>query len=625
MAYPTLRLASFLILGQAALSFGEPAHAAACGEQIGPGGKVVLESDVGPCTSATSPALRVVGPVTLDMAGFRVLCDLGDRPNGVLVEGKKAKVRNGSADGCITGLDLTGGDGGHTIENFAVTRSDTDGVAINSDKSRLKRVTSTTSNDDGFDVDGDGNRIEDAEAVTNGGEGFEIGGDGNRLSRILGAANDEDGIAILGDGNQLKDGRFVLNGDDGVDVDGDENKIDKVLSSGNGNGGSGDTGIEVDGDDNRLSKLTVLDNDPGGILLTSDADGNTVKQSRSFGHGSGDATDDNAACGTNRWQKNRFGSTDADGQDDPECIPTKRGNDTFACGEIIGPKAKVTLGDDIELCDSSTNPALTIVGPATVDMAGFRVRCDPSDRPDGIVLEGKGVKLLNGGVTDCNDGLEIRGDGKHRVDGFASEGNDNDGTRVFSDKNRIVRFSGNQNGGDGVELDGSGNKVEESVGLENEGQGFEIDTSKNQLKRITGGGNTQEGLLVSDEDATSNRISFGAFVWNEDDGVELLTGGNKVEKSVAVRNGTDDQDSGFDSRADNAPDTPNQLKSNRASAHPYAGMRTNRDNDGIQKNVLLGNGTDALDENADCSGNKWKKNVFGTSRAGVEDDPECID
>jgi hypothetical protein len=318
------RLAGAALLGAA---LGPPAPAAAqvaCGDTIGPKETVVLTADLAGCTSATDPALRVVGPATLDMNGFRVLCDQGDPPTGVRVEGTKAKVLRGGADGCVSGLDLTGGGGRHQVEDFVATRSSADGVAINSGGNKLRRVASTGSGDDGFDVDGDGNKIDDAEAVGSGGEGFEIGGDGNKLKRILATGSTQDGIAFLGDGNSVKDGRFAANLEDGIDIDGDGNKVDRSVASANGDGDDVDpfpvdAGVEVDGDDNQLTKLLVLDNDSSGIWVTTGADRNLLKQNTSLGHDL-DARQEGADCGTNRWQKNEFGSSDAGGASDPPCI-----------------------------------------------------------------------------------------------------------------------------------------------------------------------------------------------------------------------------------------------------------------------------------------------------------------
>lgn len=288
----------------------------ACGATIAAGEKVILTADIGPCSSGTDPAIRVIGPATVDMAGHRVLCNMSDRPTGVLVEGKGAKILRGGADGCVSGLDLTGGDGKHKIEDFLATRNAAEGVAINSDKNSLKRVAAVENGDDGFDVDGIGNKIEDAEAVGNGGAGFEVDGEGNKFKRIVAASNAGDGMDIDGNGNQVTDCRLAANDQDGAEINGDGNKMQKCLSTGTA-AGSANFAFDVDGANNQLKKNLALANDRGFGL---GGQPNVLTQNVALGNTTVDLQDDNAGCGTNTWQKNKFGTSQAAGAPNPGCI-----------------------------------------------------------------------------------------------------------------------------------------------------------------------------------------------------------------------------------------------------------------------------------------------------------------
>ncbi len=59
-----------------------------CGNTLGPGGSAALDSNVGPCGGAF--ALKVIGPFTLDLKDFMVICD--GATDGVVVEGSGATV-----------------------------------------------------------------------------------------------------------------------------------------------------------------------------------------------------------------------------------------------------------------------------------------------------------------------------------------------------------------------------------------------------------------------------------------------------------------------------------------------------------------------------------------------------
>src|SRR5262245_54399775 len=75
------------------------AEAVNCGDKLGPGGSFTLTADLGPC--ATSVALTVQGPVTVDLGGHAV-----SGSTGILIIGSQAQVRNGFVTGCNIGVDI---------------------------------------------------------------------------------------------------------------------------------------------------------------------------------------------------------------------------------------------------------------------------------------------------------------------------------------------------------------------------------------------------------------------------------------------------------------------------------------------------------------------------------------
>lgn len=93
-----------------------------------------------------------------------------------------------------------------------------------------------------------------------------------------------------------------------------------------------------------------------------------------------------------------------------------------ACGDTIGPGGSYVLSADVGPCGVSVDPALTVVGPVTVDFGGHAVSCDGDDGlPPGIVVLGGSAVLSNGSVRGCADAVGVTGDG-HRVERMTIDG-----------------------------------------------------------------------------------------------------------------------------------------------------------------------------------------------------------
>jgi len=303
----------------------------------------------------------------------------------------------------------------------------------------------------------------------------------------------------------------------------------------------------------------------------------------------------------------------------------------FACGDTIGPGAKVALTADVATCTSATDAALTIVGPSKVDMAGFRVLCDPNDPPlAGILVDGKGVKLSGGGTVDCGGddgvtfgaGIVLIGDGSHKLDDLVVESSALDGFRIESDKNKLRRAAANDNADDGVEINSSGNKLDQVAAIANQDDGFRIDGDGNKLGSVVASGNGSDGFVVESGGA-GNKIKAALFADNGDDGVALVGPGNEIAKSVAVANGDLPEDAGIDLQGDG-----NRVKQTRSLDNHFSGVRADAGASGntVQKNVALLNEVDLVDRSpgGTCDGNTWKKNVFGTSDADGNAGAPCI-
>jgi hypothetical protein len=84
-----------------------------CGDTIGPGERVKLTQDIGPCTEG--PAITVVGPAVLNLNGHTVAGN-GDI-DGIVLEGQKASVMNGTVIGCYNAVVVMG-EGRHKIKRI---------------------------------------------------------------------------------------------------------------------------------------------------------------------------------------------------------------------------------------------------------------------------------------------------------------------------------------------------------------------------------------------------------------------------------------------------------------------------------------------------------------------------
>ena len=85
--------------------------------------------------------------------------------------------------------------------------------------------------------------------------------------------------------------------------------------------------------------------------------------------------------------------------------------DAIQCGSVLGPRGTFVLDRDLSCpynADAPSEPALTVVTSAALDLNGHTVTC-AGGRRLGIRIEGDGTALRNGTVRDCGIGVDIRG------------------------------------------------------------------------------------------------------------------------------------------------------------------------------------------------------------------------
>jgi Right handed beta helix region len=166
------------------------------------------------------------------------------------------------------------------------------------------------------------------------------------------------------------------------------------------------------------------------------------------------------------------------------------------CGDTIGPNESVVLTTDLQCSDS---PALILQGPnARLDMDNHEVSCTSTNN-NGIVLRGRGARLMNGTVTSCKDGVQVRGRGGHTITNMVAISNADDGFDMGalrgSSNNSLVNIVATDNGDNGIEVnDGSnGNQFTNIVASNN---GISITGDNNQFTNTTVSGNSVNGIEV---------------------------------------------------------------------------------------------------------------------------------
>jgi parallel beta-helix repeat protein len=293
------------------------------------------------------------------------------------------------------------------------------------------------------------------------------------------------------------------------------------------------------------------------------------------------------------------------------------------CGDVIGPNETVVLQGSVDNCGPGP-AAVTVIGPATLDLNGFSVSCLPSgsETADGIVLVGKRVTLRNGTVQLCSTGVRVLGDGSHRIErvtAATSDGREDDGFRIESDSNRLIENVALQNGNIGFVIFGNRNRLTDNRAFFNAGVGFAIFfTSRNTLRGNLASGNSADGFRLSagsrnslvENTAVDNEVGINASDevglrltanvarGNREDGIEFLFG----SESRLLQNRVEDN-------AEHGIVVG-------GSAQILVSRNTSLNNDrGDNENPRF----DLVDiGQPNCGTNRWRGNVFVTSS------PSCV-
>ena len=307
--------------------------------------------------------------------------------------------------------------------------------------------------------------------------------------------------------------------------------------------------------------------------------------------------------------------------------------EAIRCGDTIPPGSTVVLSADLT-CDD-VDVALTVVGPAVLDLGTRTVICSDANQNgreviQGVVLVGAGAVLRNGVVRDCRLAIGVEGEGRHQVSDVTAVFSASDGIRILSDRNRVVSSSAVSNGGAGFAVAGKANLIAENESTDNR-FGYDVE-QRNTLERNVATASEKIGFLVRSRNAT---LRDNGAVANPI-GFEITGKSNRLDGNDAAGNSTgfflDDRARRNLLIANTAEDSlisgfvvrgiGNRLLQSRAERNGAHGIRVGS---GAQRSIVRASvardndDADLSDGTARCGTNRWRNNDFGTA------DQACIE
>ncbi|MGH7962921.1 MAG: right-handed parallel beta-helix repeat-containing protein [Candidatus Binatia bacterium] len=208
------------------------------------------------------------------------------------------------------------------------------------------------------------------------------------------------------------------------------------------------------------------------------------------------------------------------------------------CETVLGPGGKFKLEADLVCPTLDINPGIT-VDSATLDLNGHTVDCVVGeDGGIGILLIGRGAKLQNGTVQNCERNVQVAGDGSAvtNVNTFGAD----DSIGIDSDNNKLTGNTvTSTDNGTGIIVGGNKNKLSNNTIIDSAFLGFEVRGNDNTLVGNTADGSVFDGFFVT---GTGNTLKNNTALNNLDQGIIVLGTGNTIKNNTALNNGTDIRD-----------------------------------------------------------------------------------
>lgn len=277
------------------------------------------------------------------------------------------------------------------------------------------------------------------------------------------------------------------------------------------------------------------------------------------------------------------------------------------CGETIGPNVSVTLSGTL-VCDDVSH-GLTIVGPARVTFAGLLIVCQDLNQngavpSSGLRVLGRNVRVQGtpdaGGATAfCRTGVEVAGEGRHRIAQMITVDGARTGFSVTTDAN-VLKDNEASGMTVGFEVSGENNDLRNNLAEESRSNGFNVFGDRTRL--------------------TGNRSTGNDF------GFYLRGGRHRVRKNQATGNGRGFFANGVTSSAFRGNVASynsqtgidivggqNQIWVGNEARSNGIGIYVDASSIRVIANEAIGNIGDLVNRALDCGTNVWRNNVFGTA------------
>jgi parallel beta-helix repeat protein len=253
------------------------------------------------------------------------------------------------------------------------------------------------------------------------------------------------------------------------------------------------------------------------------------------------------------------------------------------CGDTIGPDTAVKLTHDLQ-CEGDV--ALTVVGPAVLNLKGHSISRTGPGKGVGILVTGKNAKIRNGTVVGFYDGVVVSGEGNHKIRKVNAMESWHYGFSVESDANKLAYTIAEANR-NGFYVSGNKNKLHRNTAINNYMEGIFVAGDRNVIVGNTATGNRRESIEI---DGNQNRVVYNTLQDIQIDGDQNRVARNTVDSIEIDGN-------------------ENRVARNTVSIALDEGIMIDGDDNIVRKNTDTEKGSDGIKVSGKCNKpkNKFKR------------------
>lgn len=195
-----------------------------------------------------------------------------------------------------------------------------------------------------------------------------------------------------------------------------------------------------------------------------------------------------------------------------------------SCGDKITSYTVLSADLACDCSKLSSQAALTVTGPATLDLNGHTVSCSKTTAPFTycVAIFGNGATIQNGAVTECFFGVGGPGTiGRTVIRNIVATAYSS-GFLLNGNRNKLIRVTAKNHVNAGVSIGGNNNRLQYVTSNNNDDDGVAVTGENNTLLQVTAKGNAQHGIStygpfnqVKDSYAAGQRNSEGISIAGE--------------------------------------------------------------------------------------------------------------